>query len=94
MESQDLSNNDFINEIINITNDRKFKKFFKESVTSPISSFLLNEIYPYVYLSIILVIISFLLILSIFLLLIRQFSVVNALLSKDKVNTLTSGINK
>lgn len=69
-------------EVLNITNDKKFKIFFKETITAPLSSFILSEIYPYVYLSIIFVIISFLLILSIFILMVRQFNILNIIISK------------
>lgn len=68
-------------EVLNITNDKKFKSFFKETITAPLSSFILSEIYPYVYLSIIFVIISFLLILSIFILMVRQFNILNIIIS-------------
>lgn len=68
-------------EVLNITNDKKFKIFFKETITAPLSSFILSEIYPYVYLSIIFVIISFLLILSIFILMVRQFNILNIIIS-------------
>lgn len=78
--------NHFINEIQNIAKDRKFKTFFKENITSPLSIFILNEIYPYVYLSIILVFISFLLILSIFVLLIRQFNFLNNLINTGEIS--------
>lgn len=86
MSKPTTNDNIFIDEITNITNDRTFKKFFKENITSPVSSYILNEIYPYVYLSILMVIISFLLILSIFVLLVRQFSVLNMLISKQYNN--------
>lgn len=71
-------------QIYNLTNDRKFKAFFKNNFTTPLSSLILNEIYPYVYLSIILVVISFLLILSIFVMLIRQFNFLNVLINNTK----------
>lgn len=71
-------------EVLNITNDKKFKIFFKETITAPLSSFILGEIYPYVYLSIIFVIISFLLILSIFILMVRQFNILNIIISKKR----------
>lgn len=71
-------------EVLNITNDKKFKIFFKETITAPLSSFILSEIYPYVYLSIIFVIISFLLILSIFILMVRQFNILNIIISKKR----------
>lgn len=71
-------------EVLNITKDNKFKIFFKETITAPLSSFILSEIYPYVYLSIIFVIISFLLILSIFILMVRQFNILNIIISKKR----------
>lgn len=84
MSDQD---NGFIDVVLNLTRDKKFKQFFKETVTTPLSSIILNEIYPYVYLSIIFVIISFLLILSIFVLLIRQFNFLNILLNNRKTTS-------
>lgn len=75
--------NGYMEQIYNITNDAKFKMFFKNNFTSPLSILILNEIYPYVYLSMILVIISFLLILSIFVLLIRQFNFLNVLINNE-----------
>lgn len=71
-------------QIYNLTNDRKFKVFFKNNFTTPLSSLILNELYPYVYISIILVVISFLLILSIFIMLIRQFNFFNVLIHNTK----------
>lgn len=82
-------NNDFYTkQILKITNDKKFKTFFKDNFTSPLSSFILTELYPYVYLSIILVIISFLLILSIFVLLFKQFNFLTLLLNQQNTNIL------
>lgn len=78
--------NSHMEQIYNLTNDRKFKAFFKNNFTTPLSSLILNEIYPYVYISIILVIISFLLILSILALLVRQFSFLNVLINNSKVS--------
>lgn len=83
------NNNPYMEQIYNITNDIKFKKFFKNNFTSPLSVLILNEIYPYVYVSIILVIISFLLILSIFVLLIRQFNYLNMLIDNSKIDMIS-----
>jgi hypothetical protein len=81
------NNNDFYTrQILKIANDKKFKTFFKDSFTNPLSSFILTELYPYVYLSIILVIISFLLILSIFVLLFKQFNFLTLLLNQQNIN--------
>ena len=60
-----------INECINILHKDEVKKEFKE-LMKPILSMLIQEIYPYIFLSIIFVFISFLLILGIFILLLRN----------------------
>jgi hypothetical protein len=78
-------NDGFIKDILNITKEKKFKIFFKDNITNPLSNIILNEIYPYVYLSIILVIISFILILSIFFLLIRHFQILNTFINKMNI---------
>lgn len=78
----------YTSQILKITGNKKFKSFLKDSFTAPLSSFILSELYPYVYLSIILVIISFLLILSIFVLLFRQFSFLTLLLKQQNNNII------
>lgn len=60
-----------INECINVLHKDEVKKEFKE-LMKPIVSMLIQEIYPYIFLSIIFVFISFLLILGIFILLLRN----------------------
>lgn len=75
--------NGFINDIVNISNDHKFKKFVKETLVSPLTSLILKEIYPYVYISLILVIISFILIVSIFIFLLYQFKVMRIFLKQS-----------
>jgi|TARA_B100001142_G_scaffold288726_1_gene305071 hypothetical protein len=68
-----------IQELINLINRDDIKNEIKE-VMRPVIDMLLKEIYPYIYLSLIFVVISFLLILGIFLILVRSkllFNLVN-----------------
>ena len=68
-----------IEELINLINRDDIKNEIKE-VMRPVIDMLLKEIYPYIYLSLIFVVISFLLILGIFLILVRSkllFNLVN-----------------
>ena len=67
-----------INECINIIKREDIKNEIKE-VMRPVIDMLLKEIYPYIYLSLIFVIISFLLILGIFLILVRSKTILNIL---------------
>ena len=60
-----------INECLNILHRKEVKEEFKE-LMRPLIDMLIKEIYPYIFLSIIFVIISFLLILGIFILLLRN----------------------
>ena len=60
-----------IDECINVLHKEEVKKEFKE-LMKPLISMLIQEIYPYIFLSIIFVFISFLLILGIFILLLRN----------------------
>ena len=60
-----------INECISVLHKEEVKQEFKE-LMKPLISMLIQEIYPYIFLSIIFVFISFLLILGIFILLIRN----------------------
>jgi|TARA_B110000858_G_C17713281_1_gene431666 hypothetical protein len=60
-----------INECINVLHKDEVKKEFKE-LMKPLLSMLIQEIYPYIFLSIIFVFISFLLLLGIFILLLRN----------------------
>jgi len=69
----------FLNDIIDSLSDKKIKTLFKENITTPLSSIILTEIYPYVYLSLMMVVISFLLIVSMFILLIRHFQMLNTI---------------
>lgn len=82
--------NGFINDIINISKDSKFKKFVKETLVSPLTSLILKEIYPYVYISLILVIISFMLIVSIFLFLLYQFKVMRIFIKHTLIEKQSS----
>jgi len=60
-----------IDECISVLHKDEVKKEFKE-LMKPLISMLIQEIYPYIFLSIIFVFISFLLILGIFILLLRN----------------------
>ena len=64
-------NDTFIKQCIEIIHREDVKKELKELI-KPIINIIFYEIYPYIYLSLIFVIISFLLILGIFILLIRN----------------------
>ena len=60
----------FIKQCLDLLNRKDVKHEIKE-MFKPVVSLILNEIYPYIYLSILLVLISFFLILGIFYLLLR-----------------------
>lgn len=60
-----------VNECLNVLHRDDVKKEFKE-LMKPLIDMLIKEIYPYIFLSIIFVFISFLLILGIFILLLRN----------------------
>ena len=60
-----------LNECLNIFKREDVKKEIKE-IMKPVIDMILKEIYTYIYLSLIFVIISFLLILGIFLILVRS----------------------
>ena len=60
-----------LNECLNVLHRKEVKDEFKE-LMRPLIDMLIKEIYPYIFLSIIFVIISFLLILGIFILLLRN----------------------
>ena len=60
-----------INESLNVLHRKEVKEEFKE-LMRPLIDMLIKEIYPYIFLSIIFVFISFLLILGIFILLLRS----------------------
>ena len=60
-----------INECLNVLHRKEVKAEFKE-LMRPLIDMLIKEIYPYIFLSIIFVFISFLLILGIFILLLRS----------------------
>lgn len=72
-----FSKDKIIEECLEILNRDDVKNEFK-NIMRPIIEMLLKDIYPYIYLSIIFVVISFLLILGIFVLLMR-----NKILSKN-----------
>jgi hypothetical protein len=60
-----------INECLNVLHRKEVKEEFKE-LMRPLIDMLIKEIYPYIFLSIIFVFISFLLILGIFILLLKS----------------------
>ena len=60
-----------VNECLNVLNREDVKKELK-NIMRPLVDMLIKEIYPYIFLSIIFVFISFLLILGIFILLLRN----------------------
>ncbi len=64
-------NDKFIKQCIEIIHRKDVKEELKEFI-KPIINLILYEIYPYIYLSLFFVIISFLLILGIFILLLRS----------------------
>ena len=65
-----------VNECLNVLHREDVKKEFKE-LMRPLIDLLIKEIYPYIFLSIIFVFISFLLILGIFILLLRNKMFIN-----------------
>ena len=65
-----------LNECLNIFKREDVKDERKE-IMKPVINMFLKEIYPYIYLSLIFVIISFLLILGIFLILVRTKTLLN-----------------
>ena len=70
-----------INECLNIFKREDVKDEIKE-IMKPVIDMFLKEIYPYIYLSLIFVIISFLLILGIFLILVRSKTLLKIIKSK------------
>tara|TARA_B100001059_G_C17820611_1_gene578042 strand:+ start:892 stop:1137 length:246 start_codon:yes stop_codon:yes gene_type:complete len=74
-----------IEELITLINRDDIKNEIKE-VMRPVIDMLLKEIYPYIYLSLIFVVISFLLILGIFLILVRSKLLLN-LVKQKKIYT-------
>ena len=71
----------FIKEILKIFHREDVTNEIKD-VMRPVIDMLLKEIYPYIYLSLIFVIISFLLILGIFLILVRSKFLLNIIKNK------------
>ena len=70
-----------INECLNVLHRKEVKDEFKE-LMRPLIGMLIKEIYPYIFLSIIFVFISFLLILGIFLILVRSKFLLNIIKNK------------
>ena len=77
--------NKIIEECLNALKREDVKEEIKE-LMSPVIDMVLKEIYPYIYLSIIFVIISFLLILGIFLILVRSKFILNIIKNKKNTN--------
>ncbi len=74
--------NKIIDECLNTLKRDDVKEEIKE-LMKPVIDMFLKEIYPYIYLSIIFVIISFLLILGIFLILVRSKFLLNIIKNKN-----------
>ena len=66
-----------INECVNVLKKQEIKQEIVNLFT-PVVSLILKEIYPYIYLALILVVISFLLILGIFIILLRLKFLINS----------------
>lgn len=64
--------NSIMDQCIQVLQKTEVKDEIKKNIMSPLVNLILSEIYPYIYLSFIFIIISFLLHLGIFLLLIRS----------------------
>jgi len=75
--------NKIIEECLNTLKRDDVKEEIKE-LMKPVIDMFLKEIYPYIYLSIIFVIISFLLILGIFLILVRSKFIFNMMKNNNK----------
>ena len=72
-------NNSFIKQCLFILNDEEIKIHIKniiKPILQPLISLLIKEIYPYIFISLIFVFISFLLHLGIFILLVRNKSII------------------
>ena len=78
--------NKIIEECLNALKREDVKEEIKE-LMSPVIDMVLKEIYPYIYLSIIFVIISFLLILGIFLILVRSKFILNIIKNEKNTNS-------
>lgn len=66
-----LTKDKIIDECIEVLNRKEVKHEFKKMM-APLIELILKDIYPYIYLSVIFVVLSFLLILGIFVLLLRN----------------------
>jgi hypothetical protein len=64
-------NNEFYKECLNILKDKEINDSILE-IIRPLIAMILNDIYPYIYISILFVVITFLLNLGIFILLMRN----------------------
>jgi hypothetical protein len=66
----------FIQKCLNLLKREDIKKEVKDFI-KPLIDLILQEIYPYIYISVLFVAVSFLLILGIFLLLMRNYKYIN-----------------
>ena len=66
-----LTKDKIIDECIEVLNRKEVKHEFKKMM-APLIELILKDIYPYIYLSVVFVVLSFLLILGIFVLLLRN----------------------
>ena len=66
-----LTKDKIIDECIEVLNRKEVKHEFKKMM-APLIELILKDIYPYIYLSVVFVVLSFLLILGIFILLLRN----------------------
>ena len=64
-------NNEFYKECLNILKDKEINDSILE-IIRPLIAMILNDIYPYIYISILFVVVTFLLNLGIFILLMRN----------------------
>lgn len=66
-----MSNNDFYKECLNVLKDKEINDSIVE-IMKPLINMIFRDIYPYIYISILFVIVSFLLNLGMFFLLMRN----------------------
>ena len=88
-----MSQSTLINQCLNILKREDVKNELKKLI-SPLTDMILIELYPYIYLSLIFVIISFLLHLGIFVLLLRNKSMIKNLKRSFPFKTLPKVVNR
>ena len=66
-----MDNNDFYKECLNVLKDKEINDYIVE-IMKPLINMIFRDIYPYIYISILFVIVSFLLNLGMFFLLMRN----------------------